>query len=270
MARSAPSRPAPAANPTTGMPRRTAVWRAALLVICLPAGISGEEPPAAARPTGAEPDRHPDLRRLSRTEEVWIDPQGRRVIIGGEVVIERGPIEVFACPRGTKEHEAIVATRSTAQLVHVGLLAIGLEPGHPVSFSPDYAAAEGPPVSVRVRWQDADGEPREVSARDWIRNTRTGAALDVDFVFAGSTFWTDPLDGKDYYQADGGDLICVSNFPTATLDLPIESSQSNEALLFEAFEGRVPPRGTRVELILSPLKPDPPAKPSAPGTSAPK
>jgi hypothetical protein len=70
-------------------------------------------------------------------------------------------------------------------------------------------------------------------------------------VFAGSSFWTDPADGTEYYQADGGDLICVSNFPTAMLDLPVESSQSNEALLFEAFAGRVPPRGTAVELIFS-------------------
>jgi hypothetical protein len=84
-----------------------------------------------------------------------------------------------------------------------------------------------------------------------VRNTRTGAALDTDWVFAGSSFWTDPADGTEYYQADGGDLICVSNFPTAMLDLPVESSQSNEALLFEAFAGRVPPRGTAVELIFS-------------------
>jgi hypothetical protein len=35
------------------------------------------------------------------------------------------------------------------------------------------------------------------------------------------------------------------------LDLPIESSQANDALLFEAFAGRVPPAGTRVEMILS-------------------
>jgi hypothetical protein len=64
-------------------------------------------------------------------------------------------------------------------------------------------------------------------------------------------FWKDPTDGQEYYQADGGDLICVSNFPTATLDLPIESSQANDALLFEVFEDRVPPRGTEVELVLS-------------------
>ena len=68
---------------------------------------------------------------------------------------------------------------------------------------------------------------------------------------AGSAFWTDPADGREYYQADGGDLICVSNFPTATIDLPIESSQSNEALLFEVFKERVPKRETAVEMILS-------------------
>ena len=44
---------------------------------------------------------------------------------------------------------------------------------------------------------------------------------------------------------------CVSNFPTAMLDLPIASSQANEALLFETFTERIPPRGTPVELIFS-------------------
>ncbi len=49
----------------------------------------------------------------------------------------------------------------------------------------------------------------------------------------------------------GGDLVCVSNFPAATLDLPITSSQANDSLLFEAFTGRVPKRGTSVELVFS-------------------
>jgi hypothetical protein len=71
-------------------------------------------------------------------------------------------------------------------------------------------------------------------------------------------FWKDPQGGDEYYQADGGDFICVSNFPTATLDLPIQSSQSNEALLFEVFKGRVPPKGTVVDIVLS----------AAPGKSA--
>jgi hypothetical protein len=215
------------------------------------------EPAAAERPAV---DRHPELKRLSPDEEVWVDPRAKRVIVGGVIAVAEGPIEYFACPEGTKEHESIVATKSTARLVHAGLLAIGLVPGKPVSFDPDYVAATGPRVRVTMRWKDEAGAVREVPAQQWIRDTRTGKPLAEPWVFAGSAFWKDPADGKEYYQADGGDLVCVSNFPTALLDLPIESSQSNEALLFEAFGGRVvPPRNTPVEMILS-------AEPATPAT----
>jgi hypothetical protein len=72
------------------------------------------------------------------------------------------------------------------------------------------------------------------------------------FVFAGSSFWTDPETGKQYYQAEAGDFICVSNFSTAMLDIPIESSQANTELAFEAFTERIPPLGAPVRLVLKP------------------
>lgn len=228
---------------------------ALLLAVAPPPGIASwaaaadtavAEPAAAARP-----DRHPELKRLSKTEEVWIDAAKKQVVVGGSIVLDEGGIEVFACPKGSKEHEAIVATNSSAKLVHAGLLAIGLEPGNPVSFDPVYVPAKGQVVAITMRWKDAAGKSHEQPAQEWIRNTKTGKALDAPWVFAGSQFWQDPTDGTQYYQADGGDLVCVSNFPTATLDLPIESSQSNEALLFEVFPGRVPPRDTEVDLIFS-------------------
>jgi hypothetical protein len=206
--------------------------------------------PVAGSPA-ARPDRHPDLVRLSPSDDVWVDRPRGEVLVGGGIALERGVIEVFACPRGSKEHEAVVATDAPARLVHAALLAIGLEPGAPVSYDPDYVAARGPVVRVRVRWRDAAGTLQERPAQELIRNTRTGRQLDANWVFAGSVFWRDPADGREYYQGDGGDLICVSNFPTATLDLPIESSQANDALLFEVFAERVPPRGTPVELVLS-------------------
>jgi len=205
--------------------------------------------PDAAQPDPAI-DRHPELRRLSPAADVWVNPQAKEVIVAGKIAIDKGPIEFFACPRETKEHESIVAVRSTAQIVHAALLAIGLEPGRPVSYDPKYAAASGPVVSVKMRWKNALGKAEEVRAQEWIRNTKTGQITAEEWVFAGSSFWTDPNTGTDYYQADGGDLICVSNFPTAMLDLPVESSQSNDALLFEVFEGRVPARDTEVEIVL--------------------
>ena len=58
--------------------------------------------------------------------------------------------------------------------------------------------------------------------------------------------------GSSSYLAEGGDLICVSNFPGAMLDLPIESSQATSDLLFEAFTEHIPPVGTKVRLVLAP------------------
>jgi hypothetical protein len=227
----------------------------AVLLVASVAAVPGmtDEPAAKAPAPGALPrrDRHPELTRLSKTEDVWIDAAKKQVLVGGKIALDSGVIEVFACPERSKEHEAIVATFSTAKTVHAALLAIGLEPGKPVSFDPEYAAARGPVVKVRMRWKDAAGAIQERPAGELIRNTKTEAALDADWVFAGSVIWRDPGDGTEYYQADAGDLICVSNFTTAMLDLPIESSQSNDSLLFEVFPDRVPPRGTEVELILS-------------------
>jgi hypothetical protein len=206
-------------------------------------------PQQAADTTAA--DAHPELRRLSKTDDIWLDMAAKRVVVGGQIALNEGEIEVFACPQLSKEHEAIVATRCPARLVHAGLLAIGLTPGSPVSFNPEYVQARGPKVAVRVRWQDADGGWQERPAQEWIQNTKTGQQLQADWIFAGSSFWRDPADDTEHYQADGGDMICVSNFPSAMLDLTIESSESNEALLFRPFPDRVPPVKTKVELILS-------------------
>jgi len=240
----------------TSLPRRGSclLLLAASLVAVGPAdGPSAQAPDAAPRPAPAPgaTDRHPELRRLSPIEDVWIDRDRKEVVVGGVVAIDRGPIEVFACPEKTKEHEAVVAVRSPARLIHAALLAIGLEPGSPLRFQPDYRPARGPVVAVRMRWTDESGAVQQCRAQEWVRDARTGVALAEEWVFAGSGWWQDPRGGPASYLADGGELVCVSNFTTAMLDLPIQSSQANADLLFEAFSGRVPPAGTPVEMILS-------------------
>ena len=199
----------------------------------------------------AEPvDSHPELTRLSPKQAVWVDAQSRQLIVGGVVALADGPIEFFACPRKTKEHESVVAVNATAQLVHTGLLAIGLRAGNPASFYPKFKPATGDSVAITVRWHDDTGD-HETPAQRWVKNSETGEELDYNWIFAGSSFWKNPKTNIEYYQADGGDLVCVSNFPAATLDLPITSSQANNSLLFEVFTGRVPKRGTSVELVFS-------------------
>jgi hypothetical protein len=225
-----------------------------MLSMSLSVAAAAAEPPNAPAATEAAPDAHPELRRLSKTDEIWLDIPGKRVVVGGKVALPEGVLEVFACPVLSKEHEAVVATNCSAKIVHAGLLAIGLEPGKAATFLPEYVPAQGSKVSVRVRWTDAEGKVQERPAREWVRNATTGKELDVDWVFTGSGFWRDPTDGTEHYEADAGDMICLSNFPSAMLDVPLESSDANDDLMFEAFEGRVPPHGTPVELILAPAE----------------
>jgi hypothetical protein len=202
------------------------------------------------------------LTPLAPDNDIWIDLKRKLVVADGRVALNIGALEMFACPKGTKEHESLIAIDGKASLVHAGLLAVGAEPGSAVQFEPEYRAATGSVIDIFVLYRDQEGNKKKVPAKQWIRNTKTGKEIQHSWVFVGSGFWKDPADSRKYYYADGGDFICVSNFPTATLDLPIPSSQANDALLFEVFEGRVPPRGTPVRLVLIPRE-SKPAKPSS-------
>ncbi|MCA9218360.1 MAG: hypothetical protein KDB27_35065 [Planctomycetales bacterium] len=192
------------------------------------------------------------LIRLSKEHEVWVDKKNKRVILGGTIAFRKGLLEMFACIKNTKEHESIVAVNSKAYLVHAALLALGAKNGSPVQYDPAYVPASGAKVKVEVVWKDKDGKERRCRAQELIRDLQTKKPMQYDWVFAGSYFWTDQETGKNYYQAEGGELICVSNFSTATMDLPVESSASSGQLLFEAATEKIPPLGTKVRLILTP------------------
>jgi hypothetical protein len=190
--------------------------------------------------------------RITKDYDLWIDPKRKLVIVDGQVCLREGQLEMFACPRGSKEHESIVSVNSKAQYVHAALMAIGAQPGKPVSFDPSYRPASGPVVEVYVLWEDEAGKKNRVRAQQWIKEVKTEREMSHPWVFAGSALWTDETTGQRYYQADGGDFICVSNFPTAMLDLPVASSQDNQDLLFTAWTERIPPLGTKVRLVLVP------------------
>lgn len=216
---------------------------------------AGSALPAAAKAHGAPPlGPPPGARRLAPDADAWIDPVRKVVVMDGEVCFREGPLEMFACTRGSKEHESILSVKTSAYVIHAALLTVGAETGAPAQFTPAYVPARGTEIGITVAWVGRDGKQHGARAQDWIRDVRTKKAMTHKWVFAGSAFWTDPQTGTKYYQAEGGDFICVSNFPSAMLDLPVESTQVNEGLLFEAFTERIPALGTRVRVVLVPQR----------------
>lgn len=198
-------------------------------------------------------DAPPNAKRLSKDGRLWIDVKRQRVYIDGYVAMTRGPLEMFACPAGTKEHESIVAVLARSREVHAALLAINATPGTPVRFRPDFSPPTGQVIRVYACWYDKEGAFQTIDARKWIQDLETEKAMDADWVFAGSGFWEDPQDKVEHYQADSGDMICVSNFASAMLDVAMPSSSDADSLRFIPYESEIPERETPVRLVLVPV-----------------
>ena len=189
---------------------------------------------------------------MPKPHRVWVDKQQGTVIVDGYISLREGMLEMFACPQGTKEHESVVSVYSRAQVVHAALLAVGAKTGQPVKWDPEFAPPTGTEIIIEAQWQDGAGKWQKISARQWVKDMKTDKPMQTNWVFAGSDFWKDEETGEEFYQAESGDFICVSNFSTATLDIPTESSQVNDGLMFEANTEKIPPLGTPVRLVLKP------------------
>ena len=213
----------------------------ALVLSCLTvsAAVAAEEPEG--------------LKRLDPMQPIWIDVARKRVVLVGKVCLREGQLEMLVCPTGTKEHESVLSVPVEASKVHAALLVVGAEPGNPARFVPDYRPARGTQVDVWLFWTDETGQRQRCKAQDWVRYAGTEKTLEHSWVFGGSGFWKDENTGEEHYQAETGDLICVSNFPTAMLDLPIESSNEAGLLSFEPYTERIPPLGTPVTIVLKPV-----------------
>jgi hypothetical protein len=223
------------------------------LLAALLAGVRSEagDPPGAT----AEPKKAPEVKKVAVGKNVTLLIQGdkRSVQIDSQVCLRDGPLEQLLTRKGAKEHEAILAADIDARDVHKAMLLTGAEPGKPVQYQPKFKAPTGPVVKVFVQWEEK-GKVRTEPARKWIMNGMTKKELDSDWVFAGSRFVKNFEEGKpDYYLANDGDVICVANFESALLDLPFNSSKADAERSFVAFTERIPPKETKVTLLLEPV-----------------
>ena len=296
---------------------------------------------ALAAPPPAVADLLTPAAPLDAAGTVLVDGGNRRVLVKAEVCLRRGALEMLLCLPNTKEHESVLKFEGDARTLHAALVAIGLEPGEPVTFSPEFAPPRGPVLDLTAYWTGPDGTPRAADARTFVRTSTEGwyerplaalpagltlppeqnlrydagnkallwygrmddaeraaalaltddpavraaveafyvesqpRPLTADFVFAGSGFYAQQAVGEDgtpgrtvtRYAAEGGEVVCVANFPSATIDIAERSSAEGQGVLYEAATGAVPPEGTSVLLAFTP-RPEKPAAP-AEGTPAP-
>lgn len=189
-----------------------------------------------------------ESRALHPNDRIWIHKDQQAVIADGFIAQQKAPLEMFACPAGTKEHESVVAIFARSRFVHAGLLAVGGKPGSPAKFEP-FKPATGTTVRIYTLWFDEKGEKQSTIAQKWVRKMGTKENLTSDWVFAGSGEYVDETTKERHYLADSGELVCVANFGTSTMDLVVRSDQGNDILSFDAYTERIPKRNTPVRLV---------------------
>lgn len=236
------------------------------LALVLVAGCIEDDAPAPAPMPAEKPDKPAEAPKpaagkrtaMNQNKTLFLetfDSGKKRVVIKAAVCLREGPLELLLCRKQTKEHEAILQADINAADVHTVLVLTKAKAGSPVTWQPEYKPATGTKIKIWLEYKNKKGEIETVPANHWIRNFRTRKPLDSDWVFAGSRFFRDPDDPKKepFYMANNGDVISVANFPDSMLDLPIKSSKDNADLAFEAWTERVPPLGTKVNVILEPV-----------------
>jgi len=166
-----------------------------------PEPVPGEPGPAPLEPPPSEPgegdlrveveaeqreraeplvENREALKPLSENEKqpIWLDMKNSQVVMVGQVCQTDAPLELFACLKDTKEHEAVLTIDVEAIAAHAGLLALGAEPGNPVSWDPVYKPAAGTEIEVLVRWKDAEGNVKNARAQDWVYDVENEKAME--------------------------------------------------------------------------------------------
>lgn len=160
--------------------RAFALLIAGCLMVTGSKGSIFAQPPGAPGPAGANapspapvdsPEPPKSAVALNPEGTILLDREEGKLYLRTRVCLRDGVLEMFLCPRQTKEHESILSLSGRAQIVHAGLLALGASPGHPAKIDPAYAPAAGDRIEIFVNWLDDKGKPQRRRAQEWVRHS---------------------------------------------------------------------------------------------------
>jgi hypothetical protein len=205
---------------------KAAVVHAGLLALGIEPGKHVQFDPDFVPPTGTE----------LNIDLIWTDPQGKKQHANVHDWIQTSTRRYFTAKLTDlspdvkfPEDDAMRFDKKYEELMHFGVMTEARQKEYlQLSTAKDYQAA--------IKDIYTKSQPRKMVAK---------------FVFAGSKLYEDPDTKEKFYLAEEGDLICVANFVSATIDVAMKSSASASELSYEAVADKVPALGTRVVIELS-------------------
>ncbi|MFB3890548.1 MAG: YdjY domain-containing protein [Phycisphaerae bacterium] len=229
---------------------RLIAFAAALMMAwtCCQAQAPATTPATSSQPAG----------KVLKLPGLTVDLDKRQIVLDTTVCNRKAFLELLVCRTDTKERESILSTKAKGANLHAALLALGLAQGIPAQWSGDdengkFLPPRGAELKLTLRWKDKDGKAREADPSEWIVTAdKRKAVPPKKWVFVGSDIAPNGMYIADH--PDLGHIISVSNFPDSVIDVPFESTSSDEALEFAANTDKIPDKGTPVEVVITPLE----------------
>lgn len=242
------------------MDRRIGGFGRWLLVIPLTAGLSSGAARAPENPFKDIQDSQPASQPATQPRGptpfqpgIAIDWAERAVRVEAHVVLREGPLEFFAC-FGGKEHESVLRIDAAAVHLYMALGLLGLTPGHPPQWDEAksiFEAPTGDPIDVQVEWTEG-GQPRVAEAFAWLRAVESDRPpLPRPWLFAGSQ----SLPDKTLLADRTGAGLALVDFSDSLLALSRGHVSRDADLWVMANTPAIPPRQTKVQLVLRPARP---------------
>ncbi|HET6248001.1 MAG TPA: YdjY domain-containing protein [Tepidisphaeraceae bacterium] len=202
--------------------------------------------------------------KIGKLPHVEFDVEHRQVRVDCEALNVDAPLEFFCCVSGTNEHESVLRTPAKPSDIQIGLLAIGLKPGKPITYSEalmKWLPPQGPPLHISVQFEK-DGKKITYPANRWLRNLKTKKVADAfTWVYTGSRT------ENGIFGADTtGYVVSIVNFDYTLIDIPELKSSDNTTLEWERNAALMPKVGTKVTMIIEPVGADE-KKDAAPGST---
>lgn len=179
-------------------------------------------------------------------------------------------LELIATTQGGREHEAIVTIAAKPSHIHLALVALGLEPGHPMRNRQDGdQIISEPPAGPELELffvYDKDGQTHQTPVHQWVLDEPTGKPLlPGKWLFTGSVFreWK----GREYYMADeAGNIASLVNFGDDLIARNTPMTQDNDFQQLQLNEDESLPYGSRLILRIRVVKPQ--AQPADPAETS--
>ncbi len=207
---------------------------------------------------------------------IKIDAKQKHVDVDATICLDEGALELIACTKDTKEHEAVVVLETKAVHIHMALLLIGATPGNPVMQKEVgegeekrwmFFPARGQPVRVSLVIKDEQGNDVEKPINEFLQrineeNIVTGEAENAGaeekfptntFLFMGSLLVGNGEGPRRYLAEESGNVITIATFGDEMLGLPEKHSHENGDLTWEVNTDTIPEVGTKVVLRLTPV-----------------